>query len=159
MLFKPTSKPDPTIFDGPSGMDDLLMQLVKTNQEPGVFCTTLLNNLGVSARSGVAIELTIHLWSLWSLAVIDGVDLKKSVTAEHISRRALQQKKALRRNAKTPDYDTLDAYMIHCVDPSGAGRMGGLDRHIASVRKDEAVVLKGERLAREEAAAVVKTKG
>ena len=68
----------------------------------------------------------------------------------------MQQLKAIRRNNKAPEYATLEAYMSHCLDAGGGARFGAFDRHVASVQKDEAVILKAQRTAKEESDALDK---
>ena len=90
----------------------------------------------------------IHLYM-----TVDHCDPHRSATMEHFARRLLQIQKAVKRSPKVPDFEGLELYMNHLLDPSGAAHAPSFDAHIASVTKDEMVVLKQMRLAKEEALA------
>jgi hypothetical protein len=110
------------------------------NQEPNVFIEALIHRLGINPRSGVAIEMTIHMWTLYSLAIFDGHDLRRSVAGEHVARRLLQQLKAVRRNAKAPDYENLETYNSHCLDADGVAKVRGFEKHVTAPQRDLAIL-------------------
>ena len=92
------------------------------------------------------------------MAVVEGYDLRRSATAEHLARRIRQQVRACTRNAAAPDYEGLEYYTSHVSVLGTGNRLTGFDRHVAQVKRDEAQVAKAERLAREEAEADAKRK-
>ena len=79
------------------------------------------------------------------------VEERQLYCGEHITRRILQILAAVRRNPNAPDFEGLDAYMRHMADGTGQLRAPKFGQHIAALMKEEAVVLKQTRLAREEA--------
>ena len=68
---------------------------------------------GVGARSAAAMEMEVHYHTLQYLATHDGVNVMRSVAAEHIARRLLQQSRAVKRSGQRPDYEGLEVYLRH----------------------------------------------
>ena len=77
--------------------------------------------------------------------------------AEHLVRQMIMWETAVRRNPKNPDYDVLDVVLSPMVDDGGAVNTKSFTSWVAAQQKDDAVVMKGARLWREEREASDKT--
>ena len=155
--FDPKATVHP-IYEGPSALDEVCRSATSSGHEPLGFAAEFLRESSVNQRSGVAIEYMFHWWTLWAMAIHDGLDLRHSVAAENIGRRLLQQQRAIRRNAKAADFEHLEAYMNHCSDTRGHIKSTRFDQHVSQVQRDEAYIMKNQRLTREELEAVAKRK-
>ncbi len=60
--------------------------------------------------------------------------------------------RAVKRNPRLPDFEGLSVYLAHTLDETGGVVTTAFDKHIADIKKDAALVLKQERLWREEQA-------
>jgi hypothetical protein len=79
--------------------------------------------------------------------------------AEHLARRVIQIHRAVRRNARAPDFVGLGSYLLHMGEGEAAWPAPDFDRHVAGLMRDEAHVLKQHRVAREEQKSLDKKKG
>ena len=104
----------------------------------------------LSAKSGLAVDFSHHVHSLYLLHCVDRLDGRALATGEHVARRLLQVQRAVRRNPRGPDVEGLEGYMRHSDGASGVALSPAFDKHIAELQKTEATVLKFQRLAREE---------
>ena len=142
---------DKSIFrDSPASVEELADSVVRSSYEPMGFCHEVIKNAGGSVKSGLGQEMQIHYFTLWLMACVDGYDLRRSVAAEHISRRVLQQTRALRRNSKSPDYEGLDSYIKHMGSSFGLVSVAKFEKFISVESRDAAQILKQNRLQREE---------
>jgi hypothetical protein len=139
-----------SLFRGPSATREVCTALVASGHEPIGYDAQWPAASGVSPKSGIRLEHGLLITLLWILSTIDRLDLYHIAGFEHICRRLLQIQRAVRRNARAPDFDGLESYMSHALDPSGGVLAPDFDRHVASIQKDEAMILKQGRLAREE---------
>ena len=147
--FDPAAVVNP-VFEGPSAVDEVTKSASSSGLEPAGFAAEFLRESGVGQRSGISIEYMYHWWTLWAMAVYDGFDLRHSVAAEHVARRIMQQQRAIRKSPKSPDFDHLEAYVQHSTDTRGLVKSTRFDQHISSVQRDEAFIMKNQRLTREE---------
>ena len=106
--------------------------------------------MGLPPKSSLAFEIAYLVWTLWVATCVDRLHLPSLAFAEHTSRRVLQIQKAARRNAKAPDFESLDPVMRHASDLSGIAYTPDFDKFLAELNKAEAMVLKQGRLAAEE---------
>jgi hypothetical protein len=72
-------------------------------------------------------------------------------SAEQAIRRLLMIERAVRRGPRNPDFDGLDVFMANAFDSSGRVLTTAFDKHMASVKQSEAVVLKQDRRRRRDA--------
>ena len=138
------------MFQGSSATAEVAGAIASSAQEPPGFFAAYLRASGLSAMSGLAVELSIHFFSLWLLGTLDRLDLRRSATAEHICRRILQCQVAISRNPRAPAFEGLEVYLRHAHDMSGSIAAPRFSSYVASVQKDESQVMKQSRLAREE---------
>ena len=149
--FDTASKMDARIFgDSPCAVSEVTESITTSNHEPNAFCSEMLRGSGVGLKSGIGQELQVHFFSLWLLAVVDAIDLRRSATAQHLARRILQQTRALKRNPKAPDYDGLDTYLRHMQGAGGEIRAVKFEAHVAAENRDTAQIMKQNRLQKEE---------
>ena len=142
-----------SMFQGPSATAELSSEIAASGLEPQGFTDQFISGVGIAAKGAVAIELRVHLFTLWVMAVHDRLNLPRLVCAEHVARRSLQLMAASRRNPRAPDWAGLDAYLRHLGGPSAPLRTPAFDQFVTDAQKTEAFILKQSRLVREENAA------
>ena len=108
--------------------------------------------------SGATIEFKVHVYSLHALAVVDRLNSPQLTAAEHVARRCLQIMKAMRKNARSPDYEGLEPYLRHMRGPASTHRTPQFAKYVTEEQNTDAFILKQSRLAREEADAEAKRK-
>ena len=145
-------------FNGPSSAKEILAALVASGLEPAAYCAQFEVASGLAPKSALAHELRMHFTSLVLAIGVDRTDPHQSAAIEHICRRIVQIQKAVRRCAKSPDFEGLEAYMRHTADPGLALAANDFEAHISTVLKDERIILKETRLTREEQVALAKRK-
>ena len=72
-------------------------------------------------------------------------------TGEHLARRVLSIQKAIKKNPRQPDFSSAGPYTRHMQDTTGNAYTPSFDKFVAEEQKTEALTLKQDRLAREEA--------
>ena len=85
-----------------------------------------------------------------SAAAMRGVTPSSLASFEHVVRRVHQLEAAVRKNPKAPDFDGLDHLLETAVDSSGAAVTPAIAAWLADKQKDEAFILKQQRLWGEE---------
>ena len=143
-------RPLPARFAGPSALAEINDSIARSGLEPAGYTAEFLHTTGLSAKSGLAVEFSHHVHSLYLLHCVDRLDGRALATGEHVARRLLQVQRAVRRNPRAPDFEGLEGYMRHSDGASGVALSPAFDKHIAELQKTEATVLKFQRLAREE---------
>ena len=143
-------KPCKDIFEGPSGCTELSSTIATSGLEPQAFAENFITPSGVAPRSGVAAEMKSIIYALFLMECVDQFNLPRSSAAEHLSRRALQLMKAIKKNAKSPDFEGLDAYTVHMDSPGGGAHTPLMDKHVMEAQKTQAFIMKQHRLMKEE---------
>jgi hypothetical protein len=138
------------LSQGPPAAPNVAKSITASGFEPQGFQTNWVASSGVSARSGVCLEHGLILTVLHMICCIDRLNVFQLASSEYLCRRLLQIQRAVRRSPRSPDFEGLEAFTSHSLDPSGGVLAVGFDRHVASVQKDEAFILKQQRMAREE---------
>ena len=82
--------------------------------EPVTYVTQLFSHEGASPKMSGSIELTNHLNTTWPLMCVDRVDARHTAAGEHICRMILQQQAAIKRDPKSPSFESLAPYMALC---------------------------------------------
>ena len=116
------------------------------------FTQEFYRSSGLNRESAVGREYAHHMWSLYAIYCVDHLDGRALACAEHIARRVLQIQKATRRNFKAPDFEGLDGIMRHLHMLSGVAQTPKFDLDVATTQRNEGLLLKNARLAREEEA-------
>ena len=148
------SAPLSPLFTGVPAVEELCSSIAASGMEPPQYFTNYLAESGLNRRSGLATELALHFWTLWTMATMDQLDLRRSAAAEHICRRILQTQEAIKRNSQAPDFTGLEIYTRHAQECQGGAHAPRFRTFVASVMKDEAAYMKQTRLAKEEEEAV-----
>jgi len=113
---------------------------------------------GIPEKGGVAREHHSIIETLRLLVCFDMLDPTSLASAEMLCRRMFVLEQAVGRNPKHPDYDGLDPVCGTTLSEVGAVSAPLFSAWLASVNKDEAVVMKQHRLLREERTAEAKKK-
>ena len=151
-----TLVPDKLIFEGPSALSEILKSVEASGLEIIGWGNQYLSTCGVAPKSGLAIEFTMAVHTLHYMFCVDGLDGRHLACGEHIGRRLLQIQRAIKRNPKSPDFETLEAYMKHLEDATGQAHAPLFEQHVAEKQKIAAVAMKQDRLTREEVEAAEK---
>jgi len=146
-----TASPSTQIFAGPSALAEIIRSVESSGLEFIGWGAQYVSTSGIGAQSGLAREFSQHVYTLHYMHCIDGLDGGHLASAEHVARRMLQIQKAVKRNPKSPDFDSLEAYTRHMVDSTGSAFTPVFDKHVAEIQRASAVTLKQDRLNREEA--------
>ena len=67
-----------------------------------------------------------------------------------MSRKVLQQQKAIQRNPKQPDFTGLDEYERHAKGATGEMHAPEWDKHVSEQHRNQALIDRNQRLASEE---------
>ena len=82
------------------------------------------------------------------MAVVDRSDCFQVASAEHLSRRILQQIRAIRDNQKAPKYESLSSHMQHADETLGIVAIPITDQFIKDTQKVQAQFWKQSRFHR-----------
>jgi hypothetical protein len=100
------------------------------------------------------------LFTILTLMIcFDLLNVLNCASAEQTARRILMIERAVKRSAKSPDFEGLDVLLSNQFDSTGGVLTRVFDKYISEIQKNDAVVLKQQRLYREEAEADTKRKG
>ena len=143
-------------FSGPRAGVELTKGVASSGHELNMYGQYWVRHSGVNPESAVAIELLNLRTTLHYAVVADKLDPYNSTACEHMARRVLQILRAVRRYLHAPDFSGLEAYMMHSSDMDGTLQMAEFDKFIGDLQKGEALVMKPNRLLKEEADAEIK---
>ena len=102
--------------------------------------------------------MTVLVFSLYSLVCWDRLDSTQLVTGEHLARRFIQIQRAVQKSQKSPEFMGLEIYTRHMAEITTSAHTPSFDKFVATTLKDESLVMKQTRLAREETEADDKNK-
>ena len=156
--FDPAAVADASVFEGPGSLPEVIRAITSSGLEPAGYLAQWLTTSGAPPRSGTAVEMHVLVYTLWSLAVIDRLDLTHLAACEHLARRFLQIQRAVRKSPKQADFSGLDVYMRHMSEVTPTAYAPQFDKFIAGTMKDEAVTMKSHRMNLEETEQVDKRK-
>ena len=142
--------PSRLVFQGPSSTQEVLTAVVRSGLEPAGFITQFLQTTGASPKASISVELGHLIHAVWLAVCVDRLDPYECAVLEHMSRRILQIQKAIRRCPRAPDFEGLSEYMRHSADLSGEIAAPAFDAYVAAKQKDQATILKQNRMQREE---------
>ena len=141
---------DPQTFEGPAAYPEVVAAIARSGLEPPGFCQQYFTTSGLSAKSSLGIEFNYLVHTLWLMTCVDRLDGYRLVSSEHVARRILQIQSAVKKNARSPDFEGLSEYMKHAGEVSGRVSAPTFEKHIAERQRDAAQILKQNRLAKEE---------
>ncbi|CAE8711223.1 unnamed protein product, partial [Polarella glacialis] len=150
LLKASASKPVGWVFDGPAACQEMLRGVVATGHELLAYAPHWIRTSGVAPTSGLAIEFTTLTTILHFGVCRDQLNPFNLNAFEMVARRLLMIQKAVKRNAKAPDFEGLDVYMSHSFDSSGGIVAQQFDKHLSELQRNEAQILKQQRLWSEE---------
>ena len=107
---------------------------------------------GLSPTSGLGKELAVHFWTLHAAYCIDKLNGTSLASCEHSARRILQIQKAVARSPRAPDFETLEGIMKHSSRIGGTAHTPAFDKDVSEHQRQEGLMMKNARLAREETA-------
>ena len=107
----------------------------------------------------MAIEFTVQMMALAHMISLDQYNLYNSASVEIVARRLLMIMPAVKRNPRAPDFEGLDAFLSTATDSSGVVASLDFDKYIADSQKNGAVIMKQNRILKEEHEAAAKKKG
>lgn len=117
--------------------------------------TTTTSASAASTRTALlAAELKHHFTVLWVMVSHDRLDVYNVAACEYVARRIWMIQRAIKRNARSPDFSGLESFLANLMDLSGGIITREFERYVADVQKGEAQFLKQQRLAKEEVEAL-----
>ena len=131
-------------------MKDFLASIISSGLEPEGYHAQWRTNSGVNAKSGVCVEHGFLISALFMQVTYDRLDVYNIATTELLARRVLMIERAVKRNARQPDFEGLEAVLETCIDESGGLLLPKLDAWVGEQQRAEAQVLKAGRQWREE---------
>ena len=137
-------------FEGPRAVADFLKGVQATGQSLLTFQTHWVKASGVHERCSAAIEHGVLLMLLHQLVTYDQVAVWNTAGGEQLVRRLLMIQRAVKKNPRSPSFDGLHFYLANRLGESGGILVKAFDRHVAELKKSDALILKQERLWREE---------
>ena len=150
--------PNPRVFEGPSALREVVKAIVATGLEPQAYIQHWTTNSGISPKSGLATEMMVLVFSLYSMVCWDRLDATQLVTGEHLARRFIQIQRAVQKSPKSPEFLGLELYTGHMAEIATSAHTPSFDKFVATTLKDESLVMKQTRIAREETEADDKNK-
>ena len=150
--------PDKRFFQRPHALKEIHNGIESSGLEVSGWIAQYLATSGINVKSGLAMEFTQLVYALHFLLCADLLDVSHLAGAEHLSRCILMILKAVRRSPKNPDFEGLDVYQLHLQDSSGAVHAPEFDKHASEYMRNTAVMMKQDRLNREEKEADEKRK-
>ena len=137
-------------FRGPDAVAELVHGILATGLEPAGFVAHWKQNSGVSPNSGVAIEFGVLMTVLGHMACLDQYNLYHSASAEMIARRLLMIMRAVKRNPRAPDFEGLDSFLSTATDMTGGVVTLDFDKYISELQRNDAQIMKQNRMLKEE---------
>ena len=150
--------PNTRVFEGPSALREVVKAIVSTGLEPQAYIQHWTTNSGISPKSGLATEMMVLVFSLYSMVCWDRLDATQLVTGEHLARRFIQIQRAVQKSPKSPEFLGLELYTRHMAEIATSAHTPSFDKFVATTLKDESLVMKQTRIAREETEADDKNK-
>ena len=105
-------------FKGPSATEELVGSIAASGSDPTFFVTQWEIAVGLPPRTAVAIELRHFVFGRHLTFASGTLDVCHLSAAEHLSRRALEIQRAVRRNPPGPLFEGLVAYLAHMGRPA-----------------------------------------
>ena len=137
-------------FRGQAAAPELVMALVTAGI---VFVTHHLDwrtKSGVSSSSGVCRTHRRICEGLDQAISYDQIDYSNSAVVEHLARWLFEVEAAVRRNPKAPDFSNLDGIFAAPLAEDGRMQLPEFSKWVSGLRRDEAQIMKQERLWHEE---------
>ena len=148
-LKEPDSS-QPAFFSGPSAVMEVAGAITSSGLEPQAFHQNWVQQSGVGPRSSVSMEHSHLMTILWLMGSVDLLNLPACQSCEFLCRRMLMIQTAVGRSPKQPDFDGLDIFIAHKMDPRGGVLASGFHKFVAEHQKSEAMIAKAQRMQREE---------
>ena len=105
---------------------------------------------GISPTSAVATEHKIELESFRHGLQFDGLAGRRLAMFEYLSRRLLMIHRAVKKNAKHPNFEGLESMPTSSLDESGGVVAMKFDQYVAEQQRTQAQIMKQSRLMQEE---------
>ena len=148
--FDHSVKPDKTRFPGPPATEVVLRSIAESGLEITAYGNEFLRLHNVPSNSATAKMYMYLLHAFQYLVCVDRLDPMHLSVAEHLSRKVLQQQKAIQRNPKNPDFTGLEEYERHAKGATGEMYAPEWDKHVSEQHRNQALIDRNQRLAAEE---------
>jgi hypothetical protein len=149
--FKRVVFPDWPFGDSPSAAVELAEGIRASGVETPQFHTLWVSKSGVAANSAVSLEHRNDLTTFHILVTYDQLDASNVAGIEFVARKILRTQRAVKRSPKSPDFGGLDGMLAHAFDESGGVVCSKFDKFFSDQQRDQAFILKQQRLWKEEA--------
>ena len=144
------------VFRGPSALEELATAIDATGMDLSTYFTHWKGVSGVAPSLGICVEMRNLLEALRLAFTYDQLDVMNIAAFELLGRRVLQIQRAVRANAKHPSFDGLEGMLSFALDEQGGVVTSKFDEFYSGEQRSNALIMKQQRLMREERAAEAK---
>ena len=137
-------------FRGPKALAEFLGAVDSSGMSLTAYWGYWVEQSGVARLSGCSLELKVILEVLHHALVFDRLDVTNLASFELMARRALQIQRAVKRCPRHPTFEGLDLMLSSELDDTGGVVTTKFDAFIAEEQKNRGIILKQERLWRDE---------
>ncbi|CAK0788625.1 unnamed protein product [Prorocentrum cordatum] len=137
-------------FRGPKALPELLAAILATGLTLTSYWGYWASESGVSRNAAVAQEVRHALNQLHHAVTYDLVDPSNLASLELLGRRVLQIQRAVKRCPRHPSFEGLGLMLSSSLDESGGVVTSKFDAFVAEEQKSQGIILKQERMYREE---------
>ncbi|CAK0878561.1 unnamed protein product, partial [Prorocentrum cordatum] len=137
-------------FRGPKALPELLAAILATGLTLTSYWGYWVSESGVSRNAAVAQEVRHALNQLHHAVTYDLVDPSNLASLELLGRRVLQIQRAVKRCPRHPSFEGLGLMLSSSLDESGGVVTSRFDAFVAEEQKSQGIILKQERMYREE---------
>lgn len=135
---------------GPSAYAEFMQGIEASGVELGGYHNWWVKISGISPTSAVATEHKIELESFRHGLQFDGLAGRRLAMFEYLSRRLLMIHRAVKKNAKHPNFEGLESMLTSSLDESGGVVAMKFDQYVAEQQRTQAQIMKQSRLMQEE---------
>ena len=123
-------------------LPELLSSFRDSQSSPQTFVSNFLINMGIKPKSGLGLEITYLVLTLYLLVCVDHLDIQQLTAAEHIARRILQIMRAIEADPHSPNFAGLNNFMLHAHLASGVPYTPSWDKAMGERNRQDAQHLK-----------------
>lgn len=145
-------------FKGPPIVAEFVHCVLPSGLEAPAFRQHWKTSSGVTPTSGLATQYGILIEVLWLSMCHDLLNPFELSSMELVARRLLMLERVVKRDCRNSDFEGLEPYLGHAMDPTGGAQPSPFAKHIAQIQKTDAIIMKQNRLVVEEVASNPKKK-
>ena len=137
-------------YPGPRSLKDYLKNVAATSKTLVAHSQAWISKSGINEKSALGREHKFLLDILQDALEFDQLNGSNLASLEGIARRLISIETAVRRNPKAPDFTGLDILLKRREDSTGSIHVPELDSWLSNQQKEQAIIMKQNRLHNEE---------